>query len=565
MARTTRTSRSLARKLPFLDQKHPAFLANLQLWLKNEKRLAGGDDILDELRPFDWEKKRGPRSHYAFRQGQAIYVNFPDIVATEITGHLLRFAPKPGSGLDFGELGQVRLDRDAATETQAELIYDSVDAPNRHGNSWDQFWFDAQRRAMATGHRWIMCESPGTAPANEEEEGDNHPYLAEISPIDAPMWFYNRRNELEFMIMRPGSMNPQMDNDDLDLREGFDYLLLVAEGCKRLGPKYEGGGWWLYNPDKDLYPDGHETWDDTLGEIPVWPLFYRRFRGAKGGRKAISQPGLTELGQAAIAFMNLDSAATFDAWDSAKSIDWLCGVDEDAMDIVDEKMKAGSRYIPLLPNQDTDQNPTVQSGAAGAVPAETFDKRLDRIRMAAELLGIREITGGGGSTQGSGSAQNTQFSAKQLPRIVLSATNLGLAQTKGIRFFQLRFGHDDPSGGVNWTTKIELQPLVDRIKSFFETERLSGIRSETLDSKLMVLAAKEGGFIEKDEDEESIKGEYVESAKRRVETEIAANSEMQDKNMKDPNKEGLKDKSREAAKKVDGDPKQNPGGRRNRR
>jgi hypothetical protein len=75
-----------ARKEPerkWLDSQHGVYKANLNLWQRNERRLRGGEDVIGELRKFDWELDG---DHYRLRQEQAAYINFPESYATKIAG-----------------------------------------------------------------------------------------------------------------------------------------------------------------------------------------------------------------------------------------------------------------------------------------------------------------------------------------------------------------------------------------------------------------------------------------------------------------------------------------------
>lgn len=512
-------------KYDFLDAKHPVYEAWLERWEENEARLAGGDDVVEELRRFEWETDESDEGFYAKRQGEAIYTNFPDIFATSITGHLLRFAPKPDQGWAVPNLGKVT--GKSTTPTQAEQVWYSVDNPSGAGAEWNQFWMDASKRAMATGHRWMYVESTSEAPGNRAREQQGfRPYLVEYSPCDVYNWYINERDIIEFLVIRlaPDGMIVSPDGyiqPDLNRR---GYLLLVRKGCTRLGAEFEGGGWFKFDADK--IPADTDAWVDTDGEIPVSILYYQRHRGTRK-TPAISRPGLTELGQAAVANMNMSSSANYNAWEAGGGVDYLEGIDEDAFQEVERLSKKGSRRIPLPPNAETDVVPSVSPSSLGAVQADVFKSREEAIWNSAVRLGIIEAAGqvGGSGNGSSGATAEATFSAAQGPRIVWFAQNLAVCQNNIIRYFELRYGHKKPTGLTNWPSRFDLASLVDRIRSFFEIERLSGIRSGTAGATAMVMAAEDKGLVIDPGMKETMRKEYEDSSK--VVNQIQANQAIQ--------------------------------------
>lgn len=479
----------------FLDWKHPVYLAWLDRWMTNEARLAGGDDVIDELRRFEWETDQTPTGFYAKRQADAVYTNFPDIFATSITGHLLRFAPKPDQGWAVPSLGKVT--GRSATPTQGEQVWYSVDNPSGAGSEWNQYWADVGKRAMATGHRWLYVDSTTEAAGNQRRNQLGYrPYLVEYSPIDTYNWYINERDVLEFVVFRLPQMGPTLQSGNMTETtvNQRGYLLCVRQGCTRLGAEFQGGGWWTFDYNRNVVDNA--PWDDTAGEIPVSILYYQRHRGTSN-IPAISRPGLTELGQAAIANMNLMSAANYNAWEAGGGVDYLLGIDDDAYIEAERLGRLGTRRIPIPPNSETDIVPSVSPSSLGAVEADIFAKREEAVWNAAVRIGIIEAAGsvGGSGSGASGATAEATFSAAQGPRIVWFATNLANCQNNIIRYFELRYGHKQPTGLTNWPSRFDLASLVDRIRSFFEIERLSGIRSGTAGATAMVMAAEDKGIV----------------------------------------------------------------------
>lgn len=539
---------------PFLTWQHPVYKANLELWLRNERRLLGGDLILDELVPFDWEvaSETDPAGAYMRRQAQAVYPNFPDKFATLVAGHLLRSAPRPDQGLDFGTLGKVGESRTEGT--RAEQVYYSCDMPGDLGIPWDAWWEQRLKLAMATGHRWILVNGPPARPANKlQERYGGRPYLMEFSPIHAPGWYYNRFGQLEFIIFRVDDLDPYIGDQGTlftqkQLGVQMGYLLFVRAGCSRLGAQFNTstGGWYYFDSWQNPIDAGNLA--DTDGEIPVFPHFYETSKGTKD-KPMISRTGTSELGNCAIAMMNLSSAADFDAWDAGRGIEWLLGVDLEAWNLATEKIAQGSRRIPLTPHAETDQIPAVQDAGIGAVAADVFAKREESLWNRAQWLGITEADTG---NRGTAAGANADFSATQMPRIVRVAMNLQAAQTLAIYFLEKRYGNQKPTGQAVWPTRYNLVELTDRINSFFATERLSGLRCSPLDVEALLQLAIEKGLVSNDADMEKYRKAATEFADLRDSMLATDATTALGQPPQDPNKAAMKQSSRIAANKDTG-------------
>lgn len=567
--------RQTARAMSFLDSRHPIYNVNRERWLQNEARYAGGDDVLDELEAFDWETDITDIGHLAKRKNQAIYINFPEIFCSAVAGHLLQFAPKPGQSLDFGGLGQVSKNPKKPS-SRADMIYQNPDGPGNTGSSWDLWWTDTTKLAMVTGHRWIYVESPDEAPLTQAREAQGlRPYLCEYSPLDVPNWLYDSKGNLLFAIVRFWEYDPTnlvTFIPDPQMLNGYSYLLLIREGYEGFddkidlivssyteqtfpgdgSPLFSNGGWWKFTPEKELYDSGN--FDDTFGEIPLYPHFYERSKGTRK-RPAMSRAAVTELGQAAIAGMNVGSAANFNAIDIGQGLTWLNGVDEEGQELAIGQIRRGDRFIGLPPNQDTETVPTVSTSGQTSVTSSIFDTRERAIWAAAVQLGISEASGPSSApsaAQGpgkSGAAQQAGHQQTQAPRISKVAANLEISQQIAIDFLHQRFGVGKSSGSVQWQKKFDLVQLVDRIKQFFEVQRLAGVSSETLDAKAMLQLAEEKGLISP-QDSQQVLAEFQKSAKTKQQAAVTV---AQGSRMNPPQKSGaqMKQKSRTAGARAD--------------
>lgn len=533
------------RRYAFLDDRHKVHKAWYDRWDMNERLLAGGDDVLEFLREFPYEKDMSPYGWYAKRQREAIYTNFPDIYASSITGHLLRFAPRPDQGWSAPELGKVTK-RTRKNPSQAEQIWYSVDNPSGAGTEWNQWWMDTLKRAMGTGHRLLYIDSPNEPAVTQQREAEGfRPWIVDWSPLDVTNWYVNIREETEFVIIRFHDDDPRVvagSEGSFQMRSDNErhYLLLVRAGCTRVPAEFQEGGWFKFDAEKRPYDAG--TWDDTFGQIPVIWLYYQRHRGTRM-TPAISRPGITELGSAALALMNQTSSANFNSWRTGGGVDYLAGIDKEAFEQLEEFEAQGSFRLPLPPNEETDDIPVVYPSSAGAVQADIFETRENAIWDSAIRLGLVEAMG---PVRTTGAASDATFNAGQVPRIMLTVQNLGVAQNEALKLFGWRYGHAEPTGEVRWPTKFNLVEFVDRIRRFFEVERLSGLRSETIDSEAMVTMAEEEGLLVDNQKRAIATNEFKKSAKLREQAEII---QMQDQRMKGQN-EAKKDSDREADKKV---------------
>lgn len=531
----------------WLGTTHPIYDAWRDEWLRNERRLRGGGDVLSELRPFIWEKPRG--EHYLQRQAEAMYVNWPDQFATIMSGHLLREAPSPdGGGLDFGGLGAV--ERTGVDPSFAELVYFNVDGSGQDGSEWDAWWMAAEKRAMATGHRWIYAEGSPFPAATLDDVlyRGARPYLVEFSPLSVPWWHF-KHGRLMAAIVRIDVENPRL-SEDASTIEGVGeagYLLLVAQGFAGLGDDFASGGWWMFDADRKPMYDaaGVESefrgdWSFTRGDIPMVPLYWERDATVnptpdkvltladerrkndilypRAVRPAISRPGLTELGQLAVSEMNLESAADYDAWDAGASVTYFVGVTKEAFTLADDKRGAGSKWIPILAGPDG-STPSVEEGSAGAVSADVFDKRVERKRQAAEALAAYAATS---TPEASGVSKQMGFAEGKSPRLAMAAKYLQQAQNAALRFLEMRFAVSNPSGSVKWPKEFDLRNVVADIGDLFNLEGSSGLSSATLGARLMTTAAKEKGFLTDDDEAATVEEEYMEAAERRAEQSAQA-------------------------------------------
>lgn len=542
------------KKNGWLNDRHPIYVAWADEWKREEDRFRGGREILAELARFDWEEPFG--EHFQARSQQASYLPFPAMHSEVMTGHLFRRAPDVGSGLSFGGLGKVNTE--AAEVTRADLVYYNVDGAGREGSSWNAWWMEVTRWTPVTGHRWILTEAPRTKPATLEDEARGlHPYLVHLSPLEVINWHYDL-GVLQFAVVKTYERRPRLVNGAWEgAAESPVYYLLVADRFDGLGPEYEGGGWWLFDADGEpLERNGAPAsgrWESTKGEVPLFPYFYQRdlssgsdpeafafVRGADPApglvpatrsadrglrargviplsRPSFSRPGLTGLGQVAVSYMNLSSAADYDAWDAASSTHFVLGASVESFNTAVAKWKEGNRFVPFPPAPDG-SIPTITDGSAGAVAAEVFRARLEHKAWEARFLSFIEATSDPGS---SGESKRMGFMDSKAPRLAAMAQEAEAAQGNALRLLELRWGIPTPTSEVKWVKDFDLRDLLSDIDEMFDLMDRAALKSPTLASSMLVASARQRGLLSDEAPEPTVRKEFEEAARAGAEAAAA--------------------------------------------
>lgn len=546
--------------LSFLDDEHPVYTEWKATWARMERLMRGGHYVKDELTRFEWEAPIGgftpkrseaavrttsgrkdairggpenemplwqPGEHYSRRQRQAIYMNFPEMFAVETVGQIFRQAPKADEALNFGSLGTVKRPEGASGPSIAEVLYYNIDGVGNDGSMWNNYWAASMRKAVATGHRWHFAEMSTSAPTTVEDViRGKRPYLIELSPLKVPTWEFDR-GQLQYAIIRRRSTKLTSDGGAVRRKTGRDYLLLVMQGYKVLdsemrraavtsasipGRNFSEGGWWHFDSEKKLIASG--DWSKTNGEIPMGILFYDRDDGAddtdspNGGIPAISRPGVMEIGNAAIAHMNLSSAVHFEIWDAAKGITFLAGVDVDGFNIAMNKIGSGNRYVPLAFAKDKTSAPAVQTGDSVSAPQSNFETRLRGLRdEIKDLMAQEEL----GALDSSGASKNATYQARRSPRLSLMASEGQSVQNTMLAFICRRLGKT-PDASVRWPDSYELIDWNKKVSEFLRSQTESNVSSPTATAKALTRMATDAGLVADDKERSAIEKEFQESA-----------------------------------------------------
>jgi hypothetical protein len=520
--------------LTFLDSVHWLYQLHVDAWKREERRLAGGDSVLTELTQFDGESD----ASFTARKAKATYVNFPKMHASTVTGRLRMVAPVPGKGLDFGDMGEIRTRDQIDTPTLAELVYYNADGIGADGSQFPA-WFDGiDERAQATGHRWVMVEMPdlqeirdsmraagmptpadGSAPTAADQLAGFRPYGVEFSPIEVTNWFFHR-GQLQFAVVRVLLDEPGLDGSSAVVqvpRQG--YYVLVRAGYDQLGAAFQGGGWWLFDYEKELVSNG--VWTRTRGQIPMW-LHYGETSAGTTERRAISRSSTMELGQIAVSLMDTISARDYDAWDAAASRLYFLGADDKTMNVVNSQVQKRSMMIavPPVPRADggvgtgrsgDEHIVTVYDGSTGAVPATVFTTIVDAKFTEAREQSIQQVTS---TPDASGRAKEAGDREMKSPLLARRARLREGSENNFIYFAELRSGSDAPIGFSQYPAEFDLAPVVDDITQIFTMLRAAQLQSATLESKMAVQAAEDKGVLQPD-DKEAVLAEFKKSAESR--------------------------------------------------
>jgi len=496
-----------------LSSKHPIFTefgGDTGLWTKNERRLRGGEEIFDELFPWDYET-RGMDEHKQ-RQDRAVYVNFPSRMTEKFVGHLSREAPRPGEAVSFGPLGEISINP-VGELTRADMLYRSVDGTGDYGSDWVSFFDGVQKRAMATGHRWLVVEVPPVdAEASltlADEEAGQRPYVVEYSPTKVPDWHY-ANGVLEYLIINYSTRVPTIEGAKFSVESEQRKIIYVKSGFDGLGTTFADGGWWLFDAKENLLGNG--DWERTLGQIPAVPFFYEM------DKVKFSRPAITQMGQIAVAHMNLGSAGDNDAIEGGIRRIWGLGIRPEEHEQVIKQVKAGSRFVSIPTSSAEGRNPQIIDSAQASAN-QAVESRMTRHEESAGFLAMDELRTGANT---SGFARQVEFFNVKSPRLALMARHRSAAENAILRFSILRWGETDTSTAfIKWKPDFDPSPVIKDIAEVFSLLTERGIDSTTLDTLLIEAALTDKGLaVGKIGDEiETIKAEIAASRAVNVDTE----------------------------------------------
>lgn len=459
-----------------IASKHSDYVANFEVWEKNEALFNGSRVVFDYLKKFIWEEN-DPLT-YSERQEEAVYVEFPAIMVDKFTGTLSEEVPVP----NFGTLGSI-----SEEGTVAKLIYDNSDGTGTDARNWEQFWFEALGQASATDYRWILTEMPSEQPSSQADVlAGARPYAVAVSPIEVPNWNFSK-GTLNWAYIKSEINDTKVVDGEFKDEKKIIYYLMVREGYLGLGDELSVGGWWIVDAEGIVVqaPDGSELtgdWTTTGGVIPMCRLFYEKRRDGKRAR------GIEHIGRLSLQYMNLLAASFNDAFESGSRQKYLLGVSTTQWATIVSKSLAGAKLIPV----PAEEGVTVTIHDSGSVSAhEPIQKALAETLQLILKFVVRELNT---SPDSSGKAKQIEMLQGNSPRLSHMARNLEEAQTQTIRFMEQRAGNSTPTGNVEWSRRYDLRSAIDKIKTTFEIMELGGASSPTLVADLLLRAIEESGL-----------------------------------------------------------------------
>ncbi|MBA2412270.1 MAG: hypothetical protein H0V63_05525 [Burkholderiaceae bacterium] len=479
----------------FLDSKHSLYVAHEAAWKREERRLVGGDAILPEVVQFAHEDS----TSYAARQAWARWMGFGRLHTAILSGHIRRQLPIP----NYGKLGEVR-GRAESSDSLAGLFHYNCDGVGSDGQQLDAWLDGVEQRALATGYRWLMMEMPtrgtlrsirrriGSRDPDAEQATDEEvragfrPFVVEYSPVSVTNWRIID-GVLVWAIIRV-AVDPVMDVGTAVAGAGLGYYLLVREGYTGLGDEYQEGGWWKYDPTKTLLPDGHGTWADTGGDIPLWLHIGEPGRGTVE-RPSIGTSSTMELGQISADLMNAISEQRFNLRQAAKSINYWTGTDK----IVDDAMKVqlgdGSMSVAIgfaRAPDGTYHVPTLVNSSSFALDADAYQGVIESaVREAREIM-VRQITSEPGS---SGVSKEAGFAEATSPLLARIAATAEQSLNTLLYFLARRFGlsfADAMELSITIGRDFSLRDVQADIDTMLGLLEKSGQRSPTWERALLI-------------------------------------------------------------------------------
>ena len=458
-------------------------------WRRAEKLFKARKDVADELTPFTWETSGAEpdRDGYKRRKDRAIYLPLGKMRADAFVGTIMQRAPRPGAGLSFGALGEVRDDQ-TGSPTHAEQLWENANGSGHDAQSWDMFWDGALRRASATDYRWVFAEAPAVRPGSRADElRGARPYLVEFSPADVPYFVIQNGELAAIRIEIEERIRGIVDGKYEDKAETRHYVM-TARGFRGFGTvedsgyAFDQGGWWIFDEQGDLVDDRSGTWDATGGEIPMCRLFYERTMSGEGG-------DAWTVNSYALNYMDASSWLWNDAYVSGGRKRYWLGVTPEIWKILEEHTGEGGVDLPV-PGEAGSHVTIHDTGAVTA--SEALLTIMDRVVSDAMRFIIRELTT---SPDASGVAKILEVLEGKSPRLAHIAGNLEEAQNIALRYLEMRWmGTSQPQASVTWPRTFVLRTVVEKVFEMFSLMREAGAHSPTLGASLIDTAIKSSGF-----------------------------------------------------------------------
>ena len=492
---------------PFLTHTMASYDQQLAGWHREERRLYGHDAVLEEL--LQWKGETD--DDFLARKQTAGYITLPKLHASTLIGHLSGQTPMP----DFRALGKVRERGEVNTPILAELLWFNLGGIGQDGQEFMPYFDGVNERALATGYRWVMVEMPSLATLRNIRESNGRspdgpvtmqdvlegfrPYPVEYGPQAVP--FYQMTNgRLDFAVIRI-LITPDVlvDAGGAVTGTGMGFYLLVRRGYRGLGDAYAEGGWWKFDEQQEQLEDGHGTWDQTLGQIPLFQFLGEPSTGTTE-RPAIARSLTMELGQIAVALMILRSARDYNIIQAAKSILHVLGIDPASHKLVTAQSDGGSimvGYPPVVDPVGGVAIPQIWCSSAALLDSQAFESVIKSSLEEAREIMVKQVTSG---LDASGEKVKASFAEGTSPLLArIAATRQGGINTF-LYFAALRL-NVQPNASVQIPREFDLAPVVDNIDAMLARLKRSWLRSPTWEKHLLIRAGDEEGMLPEEKDQ----------------------------------------------------------------
>jgi hypothetical protein len=511
----------------WLDTKHAIFGTHETAWKREERRLSGGDVVLDEVIKFGHEET----DSFEARKKWARWINFARIHTTVLSGHLRREQPLP----EMGQMGLIRSRAEAQGQPSlAELFYYNADGVGSDGSQLPAFMDGVEQRALATGFRWLMVEMPSeetlaairlragrqpregeVAPTTEEDVRQGfRPFLVEYSPLAVTNWRF-RDGVLVWAIIRiPVESERDFASEQVT---GDGYYLLVRGGYTGLGDEFKEGGWWKYDASKKQLD--HRRWDDTDGQIPMW-LHLGEPGNGTFERPSIGQSSTMELGQISADLMNAQSEQRFNARQAAKSVNYFLGIDTDSHSRVIEQLGDGQIMVGVKASVAPDGSivvPSVWNSSAAALDTEVYKTIIDSAIAEAKEIMVRQVTS---TPEASGVSKEAGFAEATSPLLARIAATAEQSWNTMLYFVARRFGIARPTASIQLPREYELRNVLDSIDQMLVTIKETGMNSPAWVRSLVQRKGDELDLLP-EEEREAVEAELTEASRLQIQEQRA--------------------------------------------
>jgi hypothetical protein len=338
-----------------------------------------------------------------------------------------------------------------------------------------------------------------TGPLTGQDFVDGYrPIAVEYSPVVVP-FFQITYGRLDFAVIKVAFPPESLVDENFNV-SGSDLgsYLLVRRGFKGLGPTFAEGGWWKFDPEHTLLPDGHGLWDRTRGQIPLFPFIGEPDPGTTE-RPAIARSLTMELGQIAVSLMNRMSERNYNVSYAAKSINYILGIgkDEHGQVIAQQDLASITIGVPPVMYQDGRVGiPSMWNSSAAAIDATVFESIISAGFEEARELMVKQVTSG---LDASGAKVMASFAEATSPLLARLAGTRQQAMNTFLYFASLLFRvQGTPDASVTIPRDFNLQPLVDDIDEMLSTLKRSWLRSPTWEAQLLIKSGEERNLLPED-------------------------------------------------------------------